>query len=132
VVVRALVVWVLLAVVAVANGVARNFLLEPRIGEAIAHVAGTIVLCALIFLVTLATVGWIGPTRPLEASLIGLLWVVLTLSFEFLAGHFLFGHPWERLLGDYNISRGRFWILVPVVTYLAPRLALRMRGIWSR
>jgi len=126
---RALIIWLLLAAVAVANGVARNAILEPRLGEGRAHIVSTLVLVALIFLVALAFIKWIGPETPLQAAMIGLLWMGLTLAFEFLVGHFVFGHPWERLLADYNIWKGRIWILVPIVTYLAPRWALRLRSM---
>ena len=126
---RAVIIWILLAAVAVGNGIFRNVLITPRLGEQRAHVVSTIILCALIFVLTVAFIKWIAPRNPLEASLLGLFWVVLTLSFEFLAGHYAFGHPWQKLLADYNILHGRLWVLVPIVTYLAPRWALRLRGM---
>jgi hypothetical protein len=46
----------------------------------------------------------------------------LTVGFEFLAGHYLFGNPWRRLLEDYNVVRGRVWMLVLLTTALAPLL----------
>jgi hypothetical protein len=58
--------------------------------------------------------------------------VALTLAFEFLAGHYLFGNPWSRLLEDYDVFRGRIWILVLITTAVAPRLCARMRGIAMR
>ncbi|MBD3348975.1 MAG: hypothetical protein GF400_07245 [Candidatus Eisenbacteria bacterium] len=126
---RALVIWAVLAVVAVINGIIRNAWLEPALGEGRAHVLSTLALCALIFLVALASIAWIGPASLLQAALVGVFWVALTLTFEFLAGHFVFGHPWSRLLADYNLLRGRIWILVPIATYLAPRWAFRLRGM---
>jgi hypothetical protein len=53
---------------------------------------------------------------------------VLTLAFEFLAGHYLFGDPWERLLAEYNVARGRFWVLVPITTLLAPIVIQTLRS----
>jgi hypothetical protein len=53
---------------------------------------------------------------------------VLTLAFEFLAGHYLFGHPWATLLADYNLARGRIWLLVLVATLLGPVLAYAVRS----
>lgn len=126
---RALVIWAILAVVAVANGIIRSAWLEPALGEGRAHILSTLALCALIFVIALGSIAWIGPGTRLQAALVGLLWVALTLTFEFLAGHFVFGHPWSRLLADYNLLRGRIWILVPITTYLAPRWAFRLRGM---
>jgi hypothetical protein len=53
----------------------------------------------------------------------------LTLGFECLVGHFLFGNPWSRLLEDYNVLRGRIWVLVLVTIAVAPRLCARVRGL---
>jgi hypothetical protein len=124
---RAIVIWVLLAVVGVGNGVFRGAVLAKRLGDQPAHILATLILCALMFLVAVIFIRWVGPDTLLQASLVGLLWAVLTVSFEFLAGHYLFGNSWEKLLADYNIWRGRIWVLVPIVLYLAPRWAFKLR-----
>ena len=126
-VLRAIIVWVLLAVVGVANGVFRGAFLAKRIGDHPAHLLATLILCVLMFLLALVTIRWIGPHTMLQATLVGLLWALLTVSFEFLAGHYLFGNSWSRLLADYNVLRGRIWVLVPIVLFLAPRWAFRLR-----
>lgn len=126
---KATAVWLLLAALAVANGGLRNAALTPRYGEHIGHVLSTIVLCFVIAVVSLAPVGWIGIRGPHSAYFIGVLWLLLTLCFEFLAGHYLFGSSWERLIADYNLARGRVWILVLLTTLYAPRLAAAIRGI---
>ena len=53
---------------------------------------------------------------------------MLTLAFEFLAGHFLFRNTWERLLADYNLAQGRVWILVLVTTLVTPVLVHAARA----
>ena len=58
----------------------------------------------------------------------GVLWLAVTLAFEFLAGHYLFGDPWERLLAEYNVARGRLWVVVPITTLLAPVLVHTLRA----
>jgi len=115
-------------VLAILNGLARNSMLTPRIGEQSAHVVSTITLCGLILILTWVTNPWIGPGTMKTAFSVGVLWFALTVSFEFLAGHYVFKHPWEKLLAVYNLSRGRVWILVLVTTLLAPLLVERMRG----
>ena len=47
--------------------------------------------------------------------------MVLALAFELLDGHYLFGNPWNQLLDDYDVLRGRIWILVLVTTAIAPQ-----------
>jgi len=48
------------------------------------------------------------------------MWLAMTLAFEFGAGHYLFHTPWAALIADYNILRGRLWILVLAATLTAP------------
>ena len=87
-----------------------------------------LVLCAAIFIVALLFTRWIAPKSRGGALLIGSVWLALTLAFEFLAGHYLFGSSWERLLADYNLLRGRVWVLVLAATLFAPVWAFG----WSR
>jgi hypothetical protein len=35
------------------------------------------------------------------------------------------------ILADYDVMRGRIWVLVPLVTFLAPCWVGRMRGLWT-
>jgi hypothetical protein len=86
-------------------------------------------LCAAILLLCWATIGWMRPATRREVWWIGALWVTLTLAFEFLAGHYVFGTPWRQLLADYNIFRGRIWVLVLVTTAIAPWLAVHCRRL---
>ena len=126
---RAILIWLVLSVLAVLNGMARNSLITPRIGEHGGHVASTIILCTVIFAVTLISIRWMGPEGRGSAWLIGIVWVVLTVSFEFLAGHYLFGSEWSKLLADYNLAEGRIWLLVLMTSFFAPWCAAAVRGI---
>jgi hypothetical protein len=126
---RAIVVWFAVLALAVLNGAVRESWLIPRLGDRIGRAGSTVVLCALIFVVTWLSIGWIRPSTSSEAWTVGLIWLVLTLAFEFLAGHYLFGKSWAALLDDYDISQGRIWVAVLVVVLLAPLWTARMRGL---
>ncbi len=56
------------------------------------------------------------------ATAVGGLWALLTLGFEFGFGHSVRGTSWAELLADYDVSRGRIWVLVPIATAAAPAL----------
>ena len=71
---------------------------------------------------------WIAPSSVDEAWAIGFGWVTLTLAFEFLGGHFLFGKSWTELAVDYNVLAGRIWVLVLIVTLLAPVVTFARRA----
>lgn len=100
-------------------------MITPKFGEHIGHIISTLILCVIIFAVTRVMIRWIKPNISINAILIGTLWVSLTVAFEFLAGHYLFGTSWEKIIADYNIARGRIWILVLVTTLISPVLAAR-------
>jgi hypothetical protein len=61
--------------------------------------------------------------------LIGILWLILTLVFEFGFGHFLQHKTWPQLLKAYTFQEGNLWPLVLIVTTLAPLLAAYLRGL---
>ena len=88
-------------------------------------------LSVAILLLAWFTMRWIGPSSAVDAWAIGGVWVALTLAFEFLAGHYLFGNPWSQLLADYDVAHGRIWPLVLMTTALAPRIVASARGLLS-
>jgi len=126
---RALVIWIVLLVLAVANGGVREALLIPRLGEGKGRALSTITLSLAILLLTWLSLRWMHPSSLGDAWTIGGLWLALTLAFEFLAGHFVFRKPWSELLADYNVLAGRIWILVLIVTALAPYLVATVQGL---
>jgi hypothetical protein len=126
---RALFVWFGLLAVAFANGAIRELVFVPQLGTGPAHVISVGILSLAIVIVAWSTIAWIQPRSLADAWRIGVLWLALTLAFEFLAGHYVFGTPWTNLLADYNILRGRLWILVLLTTVTAPAIAVRTRGL---
>ena len=125
---RALAVWLGILVLASLNGALRDLLMMPRLGDTVARAISTVLLCILVLLVTWLTLDWIGPRSRADALAIGGVWVACTLAFEFLAGHYLFRKPWAELLADYDLRRGRIWIAVLVVTFVAPSWVAGWRG----
>jgi len=125
---RSLLVWLGLVVLAILNGGLRERVLIPRVGEHVGHVVSTFLLGGIIVAAAWAAVPWLRLTTLRDAWLVGACWLAGTMAFEFLVGHWVFGHSWRRLLADYNVARGRIWILVLVATLLAPVIALRLRG----
>lgn len=59
---RALVIWLALLLVAVANGAFRETMLIPRFGSQTGHIVSTLMLCAGILIVTYVAVPWIQPS----------------------------------------------------------------------
>ena len=123
--VRAGAVWFAIMLIAILNGAARDMLLVPRLGDPVARALSCLTLAALIVLVTWVSLRWIHPASLGDAWTIGVMWLAMTLTFEFVAGHYLFHTEWSTLLADYNLLAGRLWILVLVTTTVAPALVFR-------
>jgi hypothetical protein len=129
---RALAVWFGLLLLAFANGALREIALVPSVGDTIGHAVSSVTLSAAIVLLAWFTIAWIHPTSTADAWSIGILWLALTLAFEFLAGHYVFGTPWNNLLADYDVLAGRIWVLVLVTATVAPLISARAHGLIIR
>ncbi|MFW5937761.1 MAG: hypothetical protein ACOCSN_02355 [Halanaeroarchaeum sp.] len=113
-------VWVLMAVLAVANGIVRELALVPRIGEYAGHVLSTAMLVTAILVVAWLFFGWTSIQYTLAERLaIGTGWVVLTVGFEFLVGY-VEGTPVSVTLGQYDVFAGQVWVFVPIALFVAP------------
>lgn len=117
---RYLFMWFLLALVAIANGFMREAFFKDALGELHAHQLSTFTLI-IFFGIMVWFISRVWPLRSArEASRVGSTWLALTLAFEFLFGHYVAGHAWEKLFADYNIFAGRLWLLVLIWTTIAP------------
>ncbi|MGD8494780.1 MAG: hypothetical protein PVF05_01215 [Gemmatimonadales bacterium] len=121
---RAAAAWCLLLVVAFVAAGLRVKILEPRIGEPTAHVVGSLAVAVAFAVLIWLLVPWILPGLAPGALLgLGAGWTVATVAFEFGFGRLVMGHPWRRLLHDYDLSAGRLWSLVLIVVLLMPIVA---------
>jgi len=118
---RAAAFWLVLAVIGVLNGIFRGLVIQQYVDEYAAHVLSTLATGLPAF--AFAMVLYFRSTREhtaRELALIGGLWMIMTVAFEFGFGHYVMGHPWSRLLADYDLLNGRLWILVPGALLLGP------------
>lgn len=120
-------VWFLLALVAVANGIIRQTTYGKFVPELAAHQISTVTaILASGILVWFASRFWPFETAA-QAWTIGLLWLAMTVAFEFGFGHFIAGHSWGQLLADYNILNGRVWSLFLVWVTVLPYLIYTLK-----
>lgn len=109
-----------MAVIAVINGIFREVVLIPWVGEQIGHVVSTALLIAAIvvlsyFYFTKSVIDY----AQTELVVIGVVWVVLTVGFEFLVGY-LEGIPVSETVAQYDILAGQVWVFVPLALLIAP------------
>jgi hypothetical protein len=116
-----LLVWLLLAVVAIGNGIVRQATYGKLLPELSAHQLSTLTaLLAAWAVVWLANRRW-PIASAAHAWKIGAAWLLMTVLFEFGFGHYVAGHSWERLLADYNLLEGRVWLLFLAWITVLPR-----------
>lgn len=126
---KALLVWLGILILAMANGAFREGVLIPRLGSPAGLVTSGVILSLLILAAAWAVLPWFGTLRASRCWTIGLLWLALTLAFEFGFGRLARRKPWPELLQAYTFRGGNLWPLVLAVTVLAPWIAARLRGM---
>jgi len=119
--------WFLFMVLAIINAGVREGVYKPVVGDLAAHQISTIIFVTVILVVTYLILKFANlELSDSEALLMGTIWLVSTIIFEFIAGHYAFGNSWEKLFADYNILEGRIWLLVLLTTLLSPYLTNKL------
>lgn len=104
--------WLGGALLGIGNGAVRELAYKDRVGERTAQQLSAVSLAGLLagyfaFLQRRRPI----PTRR-DAGAIGGTWLMLTVAFEFGFGRYVDRKPWDELLKDYDLRRGRVWPLV--------------------
>ena len=117
--------WFALAFIAIFNGVIRNYTYGRLVSELAAHQISTLTAIVLSGLFVLGMHRFWPIESSAQAWIIGVVWFVLTVIFEFGFGHFVVGHSWSRLLADYNLMAGRIWVLFLLWVLVMPNVIYR-------
>ncbi|MDY6837257.1 MAG: hypothetical protein SWH78_04705 [Thermodesulfobacteriota bacterium] len=120
--------WVGMAIVAILNGAIREKVYGPFMGELSAHQLSTLMGLILLGAYTWILTGACQIQSSTQAFGIGGMWLIMTIVFEFIFGHYVIRHPWDRLFRDYNLLKGRIWSLVLIWTAVAPYTFYRIRS----
>lgn len=125
---RASLVWLLLMAAESVHGALRARFLLPLVGDFRSRQIGAIVGSAIILGLTYLCIQWIGAKGTRVLLAVGLLWLALTLSFEFAMGRYVFSFTWQRILVDYNLSRGGLLSFGMAFLLVSPLLASFLRS----
>jgi hypothetical protein len=124
--VRCVLAWFPMLMIAVANGALRQATFAKGISELHAHQLSTLIGSVLIGLFIWLLIRAWPPSSGRQALLIGLVWVLLTVGFEFFMGLVLAKRPLAQVLYDYNLLAGRVWVLFIIWLALAPWVFFRV------
>jgi hypothetical protein len=119
--------WLPMVAIAFANAAIRESVLMKQMDTFRAHQLSTIGL--IVFCCTY--IWFIFPHLPIhrasQAALAGVVWVLLTVLFEFSMGR-LTNKSWSALFENYRLLRGYLWPVFLICLGLAPYLIF----IWRR
>ncbi len=125
-VVRAVAVWLVIAVVESVHGSLRELFLVPAVGASTAQHIGFVVGSALVVGVAWLTSRWLGAGTHAAQLGVGALWLVLMLGFEIALG-LARGLGWQRIGADYDLSQGGLMGFGLLLMLLAPMIGARLR-----
>jgi len=111
--------------VSIANGAIRDFTYGKHVNELAAHQLSTVSSVVLLGIVIRMFVRLYPPDSGRQAVSIGLLLMGMTIAFEFVFFPHVGSHSWAELLGNYNVFRGRVWVVVLVWIGIAPYVFFR-------
>jgi len=118
---KSLEVWLFVAVAAMMNGMFRSLFLVPRLGDHAAHVLSVLMLMILVLLLSSVLVNrYLKEYVNSDLFLIGVLWVALSVSVDFVFEYYIMDVPWRVILRDYDVSSGRIWLLVLATEFMGP------------
>lgn len=125
-------IWLLIMFAESIHGTMRQIFLAPLLGDFPARRIAFFTGMILIFLITLIFIRWIRAETMKSLFIVGLMWAILTLLFEFDLGFFVLGYSQERIFEDYDVSRGGLMEFGLLFMVFAPFLAAKLRGLKTR
>ena len=118
--------WVILAVLTVLFAIFREAVFIPMTGLD-GTLARALLLPVAIIYIFVVTCVFLKKTKisfsNRDTLMIGLVWLVLTIAFEFAFGTLVMGNSLATLLADYNIFAGRTWSIFLLALFLVPFIA---------
>lgn len=125
---KAVIAWLLILSLAIANGALRETVLIPSLGKSAGLVLSGVLLCLLVLLVAYGFVRFLRVVSVSQGLIIGFFWVLLTLAFEFGFGRYVQHKPWSELWDAYTFSEGNIWPVVLLAILVTPSLTVWLQG----
>ena len=94
---RAVLVWVAILLVAIMNGALRDTVLVHLLDRSAARALSGVILCLCIVAAATLATPWLGPPAPRSRWLIGVVWLVLTVFFETTVAYVQHG-SWQQVV----------------------------------
>nr|MBP9944668.1 hypothetical protein [Desulfomicrobium sp.] len=122
-----LLLWAAIIPMAIANGIFRDAVLVRSLGQKRARTVSGLSLSAVILAWTILTITWVPLPGLMQYAGVGLLWLTLTVAFEFFFGRVVAKKSWQELLRAYRFENGDIWPLVLMAVAVSPVAAALLR-----
>ena len=119
--------WFVIALFAIINGIFRENVLAPYLGETVALPVSGVNLSMIIFTIMYLSIHMFGKNKYRTYLYIGIQLVTMTLLFEFIFGHYVLKNSWSELLQVFNILEGNLFIIALLVSFASPLLAANIK-----
>lgn len=114
-------------VLGILNGLFRGLVLMQFMPEFRAKQLSSLTLIVILFVYTNLIFDRLDLKVTREALYTGLVWVLLTITFEFVLGSLILNQSLDMMLEEYNITRGNFWLLVIISIFFMPFILLKIK-----
>ena len=126
---RSMAIWFIFIALESLNGTIRTLWLVPLFGDLRAHQLSFITGSLLILTISTISIRWLHANNLVQLIGVGVLWMLLTVTFEVALGRWAFGYSWAQIAADYNLFQGRLMAIGLVLLLLAPLIATRIRDV---
>jgi hypothetical protein len=126
---KALMVWLLIAVAEVLHGIVRVRLLNRRVGDHRARQIGVFTGSVIILMISWFAVPWLRASTTGQLLGIGFFWLALMLALEVGFGRLVFRASWQRIAADFDFRKGGLLAVGMLVLLIAPVLVAKLRGL---
>ena len=126
---RGIAVWFVLIGAEFVHGIARAIWLVPVVGDFQSRQIGVLTGTIINLTVAALFIRWIHPTRVADALAVGVIWFILTLTFEIAFGRAVMRASWQRIGSDYDLIQGGLLPIGLVLLALAPLITAKIRRV---
>jgi len=127
--IKATLIWCVMVLIAILNGVFRESILNPMFGDRTALPISGLILSAMIFAIIYLFINRLHATDSQTYIKIGLFWGLFTLVFEYGVGYFVLHQPIEHIHQVFNLQQGNLFSLALVTSIISPWLVAKIKHL---
>ena len=127
---RAFLIWIVIACAETLHGIVRVRLLNPRVGDKMARRIAVFSGSAIILTIGWFSIPWIALESSADGFIVGALWLVLMLCYDVGLARFVFRMPYSRIASDFDIRKGNLLGIGMLILFATPILIGKWRGLY--